>query len=113
MELSPIPRFRAYLGASTRLLGPRRLHRHTYRRNCHRHFLGRPSAAAPPHIQKELPPAFPWEASSWPARHGVNLNPTPISQIGYPTLVLLRSPPGSNTYSICPLPFVSLRASNL
>ena len=22
-------------------LGPRRLHRHTYRRNCHRHFLGR------------------------------------------------------------------------
>src|SRR5262249_50146440 len=27
-----------------------------------RHFLGRPSAAAPPHIQKELLPAFPWEA---------------------------------------------------
>src|SRR5215831_10827000 len=26
------------------------------------HALVRPSAAAPPHIQKELPPAFPWEA---------------------------------------------------
>jgi hypothetical protein len=24
----------------------------------------RPSAAAPPHIQKELPPAFPWEAGT-------------------------------------------------
>ena len=24
----------------------------------------RPSAAVPPHIQKELPPAFPWEAST-------------------------------------------------